>query len=48
MDIERKDHVVPPPRIGRKAMKTPPSEPGMYGEQCTELRPGVYFWYVEG
>lgn len=33
--------------IGRKGMKTPPSEPGMYGERRTELRPGVYFWYVE-
>jgi hypothetical protein len=33
--------------IGRRAMKTPPSEPGMYGERRNELRPGVYFWYVE-
>jgi len=33
--------------IGRRTMKTPPSEPGMYGERRTELRPGVYFWYVE-
>lgn len=34
--------------IGRRDMGTPPSEPGMYGERRTELRPGVYFWYVEG
>jgi len=33
--------------IGRRDMKTPPSEPGMYGERRTELRPGIYFWYRE-
>lgn len=33
--------------IGDKDMKTPPSEPGMYGEKRTELRPGIYFWYEE-
>ena len=33
--------------IGRSDMKTPPSEPGMYGERRTELRPGIYFWYRE-
>jgi len=33
--------------IGRKVMGTPSSEPGMYAEKRTELRPGVYFWYVE-
>jgi len=33
--------------IGHRDMKTPPSEPGMYGEKRTELRPGIYFWYEE-
>jgi len=33
--------------IGRRDMRTPLSGPGMYGEKHTELRPGVYFWYVE-
>ncbi len=33
--------------IGHSDMKTPPSEPGMYGEKHTELRPGIYFWYLE-
>ncbi len=34
--------------IGHKDMKAPPSGPGMYDEQRFELRPGIYFWYVEG
>jgi hypothetical protein len=34
--------------IGHRDMKTPPSDPNMYGEKRTELRPGVYFWYEEG
>ncbi len=34
--------------IGHKEMKTPPSEADMYGEQRFNLRPGIYFWYVEG
>lgn len=33
--------------IGTEDMKTPPSEPGTYGQKRTELRPGVYFWYEE-
>jgi hypothetical protein len=33
--------------IGSKDMKTPPSDLNMYGESRTELRPGIYFWYVE-
>jgi len=33
--------------IGAEDMKTPPSEPGTYGQKRTELRPGVYFWYEE-
>jgi len=33
--------------IGHQEMKAPPSEPGMYGEKRTELRPGIYFWYEE-
>ena len=31
-----------------RTCKRRPSEPGMYGEKRTQLRPGVYFWYVEG
>jgi hypothetical protein len=34
--------------IGHRGMKTPASEPGMYGEKRTGLRPGIYFWYEEG
>lgn len=34
--------------IGHKDTKTPPSDPNAYGELRTELRPGVYFWYVKG
>ncbi len=34
--------------IGDKTMATPISEPGMYGEKRTALRPGIYFWYEEG
>lgn len=34
--------------IGDRAMTTPASEPGMYGEKRTAIRPGIYFWYEEG
>jgi hypothetical protein len=33
--------------ISHKDVKTPPSDWSMYGERRDELRPGVYFWYVE-
>lgn len=33
--------------IGHREMNTPPSDPNIYGEKHTELRPGVYFWYVD-
>jgi hypothetical protein len=34
--------------IGSRDAKTPPSDPNAYGEWHRELRPGIYFWYVEG
>ena len=34
--------------IGHRDTKTPPSDPNMYGEKRSELRPGIYFWYEEG
>ncbi len=34
--------------IGHEEMKTPPSDPNRYGEVRREVRPGVYFWFVEG
>jgi hypothetical protein len=34
--------------IGHRNMRTPAPDPRMYGESRMELRPGVYFWYVEG
>lgn len=34
--------------IGHREMETPPSDPNTYGEWRAELRPGVYFWHIEG
>ncbi len=33
--------------ISQRGMKTPASEPGMYGEKRMRLRSGIYFWYKE-